>query len=348
MPRGGRRLSATLAALALDVGALRESRPFRRVTAGQLVSLVGRQITVVAVPYQMYVMTRSPVLVGLLGLAQVVPLITVSLIGGGIADRVDRRLLLLWTQAMLALCSVALLVGALVHVGAAFLFVVVALIGAVSALDQPTRTAILPSLVSQERLAGAISINIAIFQASLVAGPALGGLVIARLGLAGAYLVDVATFTAALTAIALLPPLPPHSTAREPALAALRRGLAFIVKQPVIVGGYAMDLMRDDLRFAARPVPGAGCDDVQHQRAGARLPVRRAGRRRGRGGGVQRLVVAVHAPGSRGRHLDRRLGRCHPRLRVRQHAVGRACSCSELPAQPTPSARSVATPSCRR
>jgi MFS family permease len=242
MPSAGRRLSAAVTGVAVDIGALRESKAFRRLSAGQLVSMVGRQITVVAVPYQVYTLTRSPALVGLLGLAQVVPLVAVSLAAGGVADRVDRRRLLLATQAMLGLCSLALLIGALTGVRAAFLFIVVAVAAAVTALDQPTRTAILPSLVSQERLAGAISINIAIFQTTLVAGPAVGGLVIARLGLAGAYLVDLTSFVAALVAIWLLPSLPSHTTVRESALAALRRGLGFIRRQPVILGGYAMDL----------------------------------------------------------------------------------------------------------
>lgn len=242
MPRAGRRLSAALTGVAVDIGALRESKAFRRLSAGQLVSLVGRQITVVAVPYQVYTMTRSPALVGLLGLAQVVPLIGVSLLGGGIADRVDRRRLLLVTQALLGLCSFALLVGALSHVPVYVVFIVVALAASVAALDSPTRTAIVPNLVSAERLPGALSINIAMFQTTLIAGPALGGLVIAHLGLAGAYLVDVASFLAALVAVWLLPPQPPHSTNREPTLAALRRGFAFIRRRRVILGGYAMDL----------------------------------------------------------------------------------------------------------
>jgi MFS family permease len=242
MPSAGRRLSAALTGVAVDIGALRESRAFRRLSAGQLVSLVGRQITVVAVPYQVYTATRSPALVGLLGLAQVVPLISVSLLGGGIADRVDRRSLLLVTQALLGLCSFALLVGALSHPPVFFVFIIVALAASVAALDSPTRTAIVPNLVSPERLAGALSINIAMFQTTLIAGPALGGLVIAHFGLAGAYLVDVASFLAALIAVWLLPAQPPHSTSREPALAAIRRGWAFIRRRPVILGGYVMDL----------------------------------------------------------------------------------------------------------
>jgi MFS family permease len=174
--------------------------------------------------------------------AQVVPLISVSLGGGSIADRVDRRRLLLVTQALLALCSLALLLGALAHPPVVFVFAVVALASSVAALDSPTRTAMVPNLVSPERLAGALSLNIAMFQTTLVAGPALGGIVIAHLGLAGAYLVDVASFAASMLAVWLLPAQPPRSTAREPMIAALRRGFAFIRRRRVILGSYAMDL----------------------------------------------------------------------------------------------------------
>ncbi len=242
MPSRARRLSAALTGVAVDIGALRESKPFRRLIIGQLVSLVGRQITVVAVPYQVYSSTRSPVLVGLLGLAQVVPLVTVSLVLGGVVDRIDRRRLLLVTRALLAACSLALLVGALTHAPVVFVFIAVALAASVAALDSPTSTAIVPNLVSRDRLAGALSINIAVFQTALIAGPALGGIAIASLGLAGAYLIDVASFAVALTAVWSLPAQPPTSTAREPTLRALIRGLAFVRRQPVIMGGYAMDL----------------------------------------------------------------------------------------------------------
>jgi predicted MFS family arabinose efflux permease len=132
------------------------------------------------------------------------------------------------TQALLALCSLALLVGALAHPPVVFVFAVVALASSVAALDSPTRTAMVPNLVSPGRLAGALSLNIAMFQTTLVAGPALGGIVIAHLGLAGAYLVDVASFAASMLAVWLLPAQPPRSTVREPIIAALRRGFAFI------------------------------------------------------------------------------------------------------------------------
>src|SRR4029077_17286234 len=96
-----------LRALAVDTGALRESRPFRRLFIGQLVSLVGRQSTVVAVPYQVYVLKSSASSVGGLGLVQAVPLIVFSLAAGAITDRFDRRRILIVTQLCLAACSAA-------------------------------------------------------------------------------------------------------------------------------------------------------------------------------------------------------------------------------------------------
>jgi MFS family permease len=244
MPHSGLPLMRrSVRSLAVDVRPLRESAPFRRLFAGQLVSLIGRQITVVAVPYQVYSQTHSPLAVGALGLVQAVPLIAFSLLAGAVTDRVDRRQILVVTQLCLAACSAALLLGALSgHLPVGVIYGVVALAAAFAAVDSPTRTAVIPRLVRREQLPGALSLNLVVFQTSLVAGPALGGLVIARFGLAGAYGIDVATFAAALTAVWLLPPQPPAGEHHEAPLAAIRRGLSFARRQPVILGGFAMDL----------------------------------------------------------------------------------------------------------
>src|SRR5580704_5653263 len=229
--------------LAVDARSLRESQPFRRLWFGQLISMVGRQITLVAVPYQVYSLTHSALDVGLLGIVQVVPLICGSLGGGAIADRFDRRRVLIVTQLGLALCSALLALGAFAgHPPLLEIYAVVALAALVGAVDAPTRTAIIPNLVGVERLAGALSLNVVLFQTTLVAGPAIGGLVIAHLGLPAAYSVDVVTFGAALAAVALLPPQGHWSTERERPLASIVRGLSFARRQPVILGGFAMDL----------------------------------------------------------------------------------------------------------
>jgi MFS family permease len=244
-PSPGRRPIAgrAIRTLAVDARSLRDSRPFRRLFIGQLVSLVGRQITLVAVPFQVYSLTRSALDVGLLGIVQAVPLIVGSLGGGAIADRFDRRRVLLVTQLCLAVCSGLLALGAFGgHPPLLAIYGVVAVAALVGAVDSPTRTAIIPNLVGADRLAGALSLNIVLFQTTLVAGPAIGGLVIAHLGLPEAYSVDVITFSAALIAVLLLPPQGHSAIERERPIAAILRGLSFTRRQPILLGTFAMDL----------------------------------------------------------------------------------------------------------
>jgi MFS family permease len=210
---------------------------------GQLVSLVGRQITVVAVPFQIFQITHSPLAVGMLGLFQVVPLIGCSLVAGAVADAVDRRRLLLLTNVVLAALSGVLAVAA--HLGAPplfFIYAVATLAAAVSAFDQPARSATVPNLVQRSQLAAAVALTFGMFQAGTIAGPAIGGVVIARFGLTTAYLVDVVTFAAAILGVFLISPQPRSGAAGESALAAIRGGLTFARRQPAILGGFAADL----------------------------------------------------------------------------------------------------------
>ena len=232
-----------VSSIAVDSGALRESRPFRRLFIGQLISLVGRQITTIAVPFQIFLLTHSPLAVGAAGVVQAVPLVAASLGAGPLTDRFDRRRILLVTQLCLAGCSALLAVGALWgRPPVAAIYVVVAAAAGIGAVDSPARTAIVPNVVRPERLAGALSLNFAMFSTAIVAGPALGGLVIARTGLPLAYTIDVATFGAALYAVFRLPPQRPHGEHHEPPVQAIKRGLDYAKTQPVILGGFAMDL----------------------------------------------------------------------------------------------------------
>src|SRR5439155_1082423 len=134
-----------------------------------------RQITVVALPYQVYLITRSSLMVGLLALAQAGPLVVFSLAGGAIADAVDRRRLLLLTQLLLAATSVALWLGALHHASVLFLFAVAAVSAGIGAVDQPARSATVPRLVSRDKLPAALSLQQVLYQVSQVAGPSAGG-----------------------------------------------------------------------------------------------------------------------------------------------------------------------------
>ena len=246
-----------LASVATDVTPLRVSRDYRLLWGGNLVSVVGRQITVVALPYQVFLLTHSSLAVGAIGLVQLVPLVGLSLMGGAIADRFDRRLLLILVNCGMAACSLALCLGAFAHVSAVgYLYVFAALSSAFSAVDQPARSATIPNLVAPQHLASAIALNISAFTITVIVGPAIGGVIVATAGLGVAYLVDVVTFSATIAAAAAIAPQPPHGAAREPVLQSIREGLAYTWQQRIVLGGFAADLvaMVFGMRRALYPV----------------------------------------------------------------------------------------------
>jgi MFS family permease len=229
--------------LAIDVSPLRDAPEYRAIFIGQLISVIGRQITVVAVPYQVYLLSHSSLAVGSLGLFQLIPYVLCSLLAGTIADRVDRRVLLLWTQVLLAACSALFMAGAWYgRPPLWFVYLVAAVAAGISAVDQPARSATIPNLVRRSQLAGALSLNYALFQTGALAGPAVGGLVIARVGLPVAYAIDVATFGAAMITVFLISPQVPSGRRAEAPLQALLGGFAYLRQIPVVLGGYALDL----------------------------------------------------------------------------------------------------------
>ncbi len=232
-----------LGSLLLDLEPLRKDRDFRLLWAGQVISSVGRQVTVVTLPYQLFLATGSALSIGALALVQLVPLLAFSLYGGAVADAVDRRRLLLVTQSVLAMTSVALAVLALTpHVSIVLVYVVAFVAATVSAVDQPARTSSVPRLVPRERLTMAIALNQAGFQTAGVVGPAIGGLLIATAGPGGAYLVDAVTYGASLAALAVIAPIPPLRGAIRPGLAAVAEGLRFARSRPAILGTFIVDL----------------------------------------------------------------------------------------------------------
>jgi len=228
----------------LDVEPLRRDRDFRFLWIGQVISGVGRQVTVVALPFQLYVLTGSTLAVGLLALVQLVPILVFALGGGAVADAVDRRRLLLVTQVGLALASGALFVLAATPEAPLAGYYVVAFVAAgLGAVDQPARSSAVPRLVPRERLPAAIALNQLGFQTMAVAGPALGGLLLATVGVAAAFLFDAVTFGAALVALLLIAPIPPHPGAARPSLATVAEGLRFARRKPIVFSTFIIDLV---------------------------------------------------------------------------------------------------------
>jgi MFS family permease len=228
----------------VDLEPLRRDREFRLLWSGQLVSGVGRMVTAVALPYQLYVLTGTPLAVGLLALVQLVPILVFALGGGAVADAVDRRRLLFVAQMGLMACSLALVGLAVLPAPPIALFYVVAFVAAgLGAVDQPARSSAIPRLVPLERLPAAIALGQLSFQAVGVAGPAIGGILIATVGIAAAYAVDAATFLAAIVALLLMAPIPPHPSAARPSLHTIAEGLRFARSKGIILSTFVIDFV---------------------------------------------------------------------------------------------------------
>jgi MFS family permease len=228
----------------LDLTPLRISREFRLLWIGELISHTGRHITMVALPFQVYQLTDSPLAVGLIGLAQFGPLVVFSLLGGAIADAWDRRRLLLISQAGSMVASLLLVMGALADRPPLwFLYATAALSSAFAAFDSPARTAAIPNLVPRDRLASAMALNQVLFQVNDVAGPALAGLIIARFGLVWAYTIDAVTFLAAIGTLLAMRPMPSrHPGPRRSVLQSVREGFAYLKGRRILVSTFLVDL----------------------------------------------------------------------------------------------------------
>jgi hypothetical protein len=229
--------------LFIDLTPLRRSRDFRYLIGGELVSVLGTQLTTVAVPYQVYRLTHSSLDVGLVSLAQLFPLIAGALLGGSVVDAMDRRRLLMVAQVLPALCSVGLALNADLGPSLWPLFVLPALSAGFSPLDSAGRSAIVPRLVRRSELSTANAMFQALFQFGLVVGPAVAGLLLAGAGVRFVYWMDVASFGAALLGAFMMSPQPPSQDAdRRPGLRSIVEGLRYVRGRQAIQGAYLIDI----------------------------------------------------------------------------------------------------------
>jgi MFS family permease len=231
--------------LLADTRPLRESAPFRRLWLGSTLSSVGSALASFAVVLQVYQLTRSPFAVGAIGLAQVVPILAVGMIGGAITDATDRRRLVLITTAAMAAVSAAFAAQSFAGLHQLWLlYLLIAVDSALGALATPARGTFVPALLPADQLPAGLMLNRLIFQIMLTAGPALAGLIAAvpHLGLRACYLADVVSFAASLYAVARLPAMPPHASAARPGFRAALAGVAFIRRSQVLAGAFLADL----------------------------------------------------------------------------------------------------------
>jgi hypothetical protein len=228
----------------IDLTPLRASRDFRRLFIGQAVSMIGSQLTGVAVAYQVYSLTRSSLQVGAVSLAQLLPFVAGTLTGGAVGDGGDRRRILVATSTLLAVASGGLVLNALAgrHASVVAIYLVTAVAAGLSGVVATAATAAVPSLVTADRLTPAYATMQVIDQVGMVAGPALSGLLIVALGLPWLYGIDALTFlwTAALMwRMAKTPSVAPGG---RPGARSVLEGLRYLRGRQELQGAYLIDL----------------------------------------------------------------------------------------------------------
>ncbi|GAA2366012.1 MFS transporter [Nonomuraea africana] len=217
---------------------------YRRLWTGQAVSHVGLGMTVVAVSQQVWDLTHSSFWVGMLGLANLIPLVVFGLWGGAVADAMDRRKLLVVGCVVAWAGTIILLGQALVGLGNVHVLLAAVALGAAGfAISSSTRGAIIPRLLTPELVPAANALNSLVFSIGAVFGPMLGGVVLANGGFGAAYAVDAVLFTASLYAALRLPALQPLGEVVRPGAKAVLEGLRFIMGSPVLLMSFVVDII---------------------------------------------------------------------------------------------------------
>ncbi len=197
----------------------------------------------VALPFQVYQLTGSTLLVGMLAFVELVPLLTLTLVGGALADAVDRRRLLIWTQLGMAVVGVGLVFNsALDRPSVPACFVLAFLAASFYCLGIGGMRSITPRLVPEEKVASAMVLEGVSGSFTSVAGPALAGITIKLVGLTAAYAIDLSTFAIGIASILALPKIAPVEDADRPSLRSIVEGFRYVRKQPVILGFMVVDL----------------------------------------------------------------------------------------------------------
>jgi MFS family permease len=227
----------------IDIGPLRRHRDFRLLFLGQLSTFLGSMLTFVAIPYQVYALTGSSLAVGLLGLAELVPVLTLGLLGGALADVIDRRRLVLLSELALMAMSAALVWNStLRHPSVVAIFAVSVVAAGAWSLQRPALDALLPRLVERDELTAAGALSTFQGTVGMLAGPAIGGVLVASTGLAATYAIDVLTFAVSLVLLNAMQAVPPPAEAKRVSLRAIADGLRYARSRPELMGTYIVDM----------------------------------------------------------------------------------------------------------
>jgi MFS family permease len=228
----------------MDLKPLLRHRDYRSLYAAQFVSFIGTMVTYVALPYQMFKLTGSSLAVGMLGLAELIPLLVTSFIGGALADTVDRRRMVLLTEIGLGLGSGALALTALLDSPPAWtLYVIAAFMSALNGLQRPSLDALTPRLVDPDEIPAAAALSMFRGSIGMIAGPALGGALLATTGLAATYVFDLATYAFSFFAIRRIRAVLPPESEEGPSLKSVLEGLRYARSRQELIGTYVVDFV---------------------------------------------------------------------------------------------------------
>ena len=228
--------------ITVDFSPLRDYPHYRRLWIGQAVTFVGSEMALVALPYQVWQLTHSTLVLGLFSLTELVPLLTLTLAGGAVADAIDRRRMVLITETLQALGVAGLLVNAaLPHPSIVVVFVFATIVAGCFSAGVGAMRSIPQRLIPQEVFAQAGALDSIYYGLGGVAGPPLAGVLIATAGLATVYAIGMVSFAATVVALRGLPSMPPHPDADRPGIRSVVEGLRFVSREKVILGFFLVD-----------------------------------------------------------------------------------------------------------
>ena len=228
----------------IDLSPLKNNKQYRLLFLGQTISFFGSMMSYVTIPYQIYQLTESSFQVGLLGVVQLVPLVIAGMYGGALADSMDRKKLLIFSEIALTFCTLLLIINSLLpSPSVILLFFLAALSSVFVGLHRPAMEAITPQIVSKEDYAAVAALGSLRYSIGAIAAPALGGILIAKFGIAFSYGVDTATYVISLLCLWNIKSVAAPKSEKGVSLESIRDGLVFAVKQPVILGTYIVDIL---------------------------------------------------------------------------------------------------------
>ncbi|MGO1048921.1 MFS transporter [Crossiella sp. CA198] len=235
---------ARIAALRMDFSPLRVSRDYRYLTFSGAITMFGSYVTFIAVPIQMKELTGSPAAVGLVALAEFIPMVLCGLYGGALADALDRRKIVVWCEVGLMVCTGGLLLNSMLPTPQVWvLYVVAAGVASFDALQRPSLDGLVPRYLPHSMMASAGALNSLRWNFGAIAGPAMGGLLVQFAGFQWAYFLDVLTFGLSLLLLLRMRPSPPTEKAEAAGLRSIATGIRYAATRPDLAGTYLVDIV---------------------------------------------------------------------------------------------------------